>query len=63
LVPRDDSVPGENRPRKVKLKVVGINRTLHTKIGQDAGGSGIPAMSDGSIHQYKQKVCSMCSRS
>lgn len=55
LVPRDDSVPGENRPRKVKLKVVGINRTLHTKIGQDAGGSGIPAMSDGSIHQYKQK--------
>ncbi|XP_066385815.1 uncharacterized protein [Miscanthus floridulus] len=55
LVPRDDSVPGENRLRKVKLKVVGINRTLHTKIGQDAGGSGIPATSDGSIHQYKQK--------
>lgn len=63
LVPRDDSVPGENRPRKVKLKVVGINRTLHTKNGEDAGASGILATSDGSIHQYKQKVCSMCLRS
>ncbi|NP_001147812.2 uncharacterized protein LOC100281422 [Zea mays] len=53
LVPRDDSMPCENRSRKVKLKVV--SRTLHAKNGQDAGGSGIPATLDGSIHQYKQK--------
>ncbi|AQK62109.1 HIT zinc finger isoform X2 [Zea mays] len=52
LVPRDDSLPGENRPRKVKFK---FNRTQRTKNGQDDGGSGIPATSACFINQYKQK--------
>lgn len=59
LVPRDASVPGENRLRKVKLKVGGITRTIHTKAVPEAGGGDIPATSDGSSHRHKHKVCFM----
>ncbi|RLN17644.1 uncharacterized protein C2845_PM02G43840 [Panicum miliaceum] len=55
LVPRDASVPGENRVRKVKLKVGGITRTIHPKTIPEEGGSGIPATSDGSSHRHKHK--------
>ncbi|KAF8748271.1 hypothetical protein HU200_013016 [Digitaria exilis] len=55
LVPRDASVPGENRLRKVKLKVGGITRTIHTKTVPEAGGSDIPAMLDGSSYRHKHK--------
>jgi hypothetical protein len=60
LVPRDGGVHGENSIRKVKLKVGGITRTIHTKAAQEAGGSGISATSDGSSHRHKHKVCFMC---
>ncbi|WVZ60995.1 hypothetical protein U9M48_010936 [Paspalum notatum var. saurae] len=53
LIPRDASVPGENRLRKVKLKVGGITRTIHTNTAHEAGG--IPATSDGSFHRHKHK--------
>ena len=56
LVPRDASVPGENRLRKVKLKVGGITRTIHPKTVPEPD----PATSDGSSHRHKHKVCFMC---
>ncbi|CAN6308780.1 unnamed protein product [Urochloa humidicola] len=55
LVPRDATVPGENRLRKVKLKVGGITRTIHPKTVQEAAGRGIPATSDGPSHRHKHK--------
>ncbi|KAJ1293034.1 hypothetical protein BS78_01G037200 [Paspalum vaginatum] len=55
LIPRDASAPGENRLRKVKLKVGGITRTIHTNTAHEAAGSGSPATSDGSFHRHKHK--------
>uniref|UniRef100_A0A0A9CQ02 Uncharacterized protein n=1 Tax=Arundo donax TaxID=35708 RepID=A0A0A9CQ02_ARUDO len=55
LVPRDANVAGEHKLRKVKLKVGGITRTIHTKTVQEVGDSGTPATSDGSSHRHKQK--------
>ncbi|XP_062212800.1 uncharacterized protein LOC133913619 [Phragmites australis] len=55
LVPRDANVPGEQKLRKVKLKVGGITRTIHTKTVQEVGDGGTTATSDDSFHQHKQK--------
>ncbi|XP_062214217.1 uncharacterized protein LOC133915174 [Phragmites australis] len=55
LVPRDANVPGEHKLRKVKLKVGGITRTIHTKTIQEVADGGTPVTSDGSFHRHKQK--------
>jgi hypothetical protein len=49
LIPRDGNVPGENRTRKVKLKV---------KLKEAVDG-GTHATSDGTSHRLNHKVCSM----
>lgn len=52
LPSRDANVPGENRLRKVKLKIGGLTRSIHTKTTQEAGDGGTL---DGSFHRHKQK--------
>ncbi|XP_052150240.1 uncharacterized protein LOC127768662 [Oryza glaberrima] len=53
LPPKDTtSMPGL---RKVKLKVSGITRPLHTKNIQEASDGGTLGTSDGSSHRHKQK--------
>ncbi|KQK12526.1 INO80 complex subunit B [Brachypodium distachyon] len=51
----DTNVPPQNRVRKLKLKVSGLTRTVHTKPIQEAGEGGTPGTSDGSFHCDKQK--------
>lgn len=56
LVPKDASVPGENKPKKVKLKFGGVTRTIHTQTAEAGeGGSDIQPTSDGSFRRYKHK--------
>uniref|UniRef100_A0A0D9W0L3 INO80 complex subunit B-like conserved region domain-containing protein n=1 Tax=Leersia perrieri TaxID=77586 RepID=A0A0D9W0L3_9ORYZ len=55
LPPKDASVPGEQKFRKVKLKVSGITRPIPTKNVQEASDGGILGAPDGSSHRHKQK--------
>lgn len=54
LSSRDTPVPVENRVRKVKLKVSGLNRIIPKQEPVDVG---MPGTSDVSFHRQKQKVC------